>query len=87
VPLPASPRARSVGGNGHRPGLAVTLLAATGHTALGHLDLHVLGTLLLGSIPGVLFASRAAIRLPPVLARTLIGIMLALVSQRMLFAR
>jgi uncharacterized membrane protein YfcA len=67
--------------------LPVTLLAATGHMALGHLDLHVLGTLLLGSIPGVWFASRAAIRLPPALTRTLIGIMLAFVSQRMLFAR
>jgi uncharacterized membrane protein YfcA len=63
----------------------VTLVAATGHAALGHVDLHVLGSLLLGSIPGVFIASRTAIRLPAALTRTLIGVMLALVSERMLF--
>jgi uncharacterized membrane protein YfcA len=67
--------------------LPVTLLAATGHTALGHVDLHVLGLLLAGSIPGVLIASRTAIRLPAALTRTLIGVMLAVVSERMLFGR
>ncbi len=66
--------------------LPVTLLAAMGHSALGHVDLHVLICLLLGSIPGVLIASRATIRLPEALARTLIGAMLALVSGRMLLS-
>ena len=44
----------------------------------------LLGCLLLGSIPGVLIASRAAIRLPEALTRVLIAIMLVLVSGRML---
>lgn len=65
--------------------LPVTLLAATGHSALGHVDLRALVCPLLGSIPGVLIASRAAIRLPESLARTLIGAMLAVVSERILF--
>jgi uncharacterized membrane protein YfcA len=44
----------------------------------------LLGCLLLGSIPGVLIASRLAIRLPAAFTRVLIAIMLALVSGRML---
>ena len=47
----------------------------------------VLAFLLLGSIPGVLLASRAAIRLPAALTNTLIAIMLGVVSQRMLLAK
>jgi uncharacterized membrane protein YfcA len=54
---------------------------------LGHVDSNVLVLLLIGSIPGVLIASRAAIRLPPALTNTLIAIMLGIVSERMLLAR
>jgi uncharacterized protein len=66
--------------------LPITMIGAAGHAVLGHLDLPVLACLLVGSIPGVLFASRAAIRLPPRLTRTLIALMLAVVSERMLFS-
>jgi uncharacterized membrane protein YfcA len=51
---------------------------------LGHVDLRVLACLLVGSIPGVLIASRAAVRLPPPLTNTLIAVMLGFVSWRML---
>jgi uncharacterized membrane protein YfcA len=64
--------------------LPVTLVAATGHAVLGHVNVSLLGCLLLGSIPGVLVASRLAIRLPAAFTRVLIAIMLALVSGRML---
>jgi uncharacterized membrane protein YfcA len=40
----------------------------------------------MGSIPGVLIATRATIRFPPQLTRTLIAIMLAFVSERLFFA-
>ncbi|MGO9935397.1 MAG: sulfite exporter TauE/SafE family protein [Steroidobacteraceae bacterium] len=63
--------------------LPITAIAAAGHAALGHVDLRVLACLLLGSIPGVILATRATIRLPPQLIRTLIAIMLALVSERL----
>ena len=63
--------------------LPITAIAAAGHAALGHVDLKALACLLVGSIPGVLIASRAAIRLPQQLARTFIAIMLALVSTRL----
>jgi len=65
--------------------LPVTFIAALGHATLGHVNLQVLACLLLGSVPGVLIASRAVIRIPPMLTRMLIAIMLAFVSERMLF--
>jgi uncharacterized membrane protein YfcA len=67
--------------------LPVTVIAAAGHAMLGHVDSNILVLLLIGSIPGVLLASRAAIRLPPALTNTLIAIMLGIVSERMLLAK
>jgi hypothetical protein len=67
--------------------LPVTIIAAAGHAMLGHVDSNVLVLLLIGSIPGVVLASRAAIRLPPALTNTLIAIMLGIVSERMLLAK
>ena len=64
--------------------LPVTLIAALGHAVLGHIDLSVLGWLMLGSIPGVLVASRLAIRLPASLTRLMIAVMLVIASERML---
>jgi uncharacterized protein len=65
--------------------LPVTFIAAAGHATLGHVNLPVLACLLLGSVPGVLIASRTVVRIPPMVTRVLIAIMLAVVSQRMLF--
>ena len=66
--------------------LPVTLIAGCGHALLGHVNFNVLAALLLGSIPGVLIASRVSIRLPARITRVLIAIMLGTVSERMLFA-
>jgi hypothetical protein len=66
--------------------LPITLIAGLGHALLGHVNFNVLATLLLGSIPGVLIASRITIRLPARVTRTLIAVMLGTVSERMLFA-
>lgn len=65
--------------------LPITIIAAGSHAMLGHVDTAVLAYLLLGSIPGVMLASRIALRLPPQLIHALIAIMLAAVSERMLF--
>ena len=67
--------------------LPVTVIAAAGHAMLGHVDSNILVLLLIGSIPGVVLASRAAIRLPPALTNTLIAVMLGIVSERMLLAK
>jgi uncharacterized protein len=66
--------------------LPITVMAAAGHAVLGHVDLRALACLLVGSIPGVLLATRAAIRLPPQLTRALIAIMLIVVSERLFSA-
>jgi uncharacterized membrane protein YfcA len=65
----------------------VTAVAGASHALLGHVDPHVLGLLLTGSIPGVLLASRATVRLPAPLTNTLVAIMLGFVSLRMLVNR
>ena len=67
--------------------LPVTAIAGATHVWLGHVDLHVLEFLLAGSIPGVLLASRATVRLPAPLTNALVAIMLVFVSQRMLFGK
>ncbi len=67
--------------------LPVTIIAAVSHALLRHVDTTVLVYLLIGSIPGVLLASRLAIRLPPQLTNTLIALMLAAVSARMLLGK
>jgi hypothetical protein len=64
--------------------LPVTFIAAIGHATLGHINLQILACLLLGSVPGVLLASRAVIYIPPMITRVLIAGMLAAVSERML---
>ena len=60
--------------------LPVTLIAGLGHAALGHVNLPVLVCLLVGSIPGILLASRAAVRLSPAILHGLIATMLALAA-------
>jgi uncharacterized membrane protein YfcA len=65
--------------------LPMTAIAAAGHAMLGHTDLRVLACLLIGSIPGILLATRLTIRLPDAFTRTLIALMLAVVSERLLF--
>jgi uncharacterized membrane protein YfcA len=66
--------------------LPITAIAAAGHAVLGHVDLQALACLLVGSIPGVLLATRATIRLPPQVIRTFVALMLAMVSVRMFMA-
>lgn len=63
--------------------LPVTLIAGFGHVFLGQVNFHVLSALLLGSIPGVLIASRLTLRLPAQAIRILIGLVLAAVSARL----
>lgn len=58
--------------------LPLTIVAAAGHAALGHLDVAVLGLLLIGAVPGAQLAQRARRRAPvrvlrPVLATLLVG--------------
>jgi len=65
--------------------LPITLIAGLGHAFLGHVNFNALAALLLGSIPGVLLASRITLRLPTRVTRTLIALMLGGVSERLFF--
>jgi uncharacterized protein len=64
--------------------LPVTVIAGIGHAALGHVNLSVLACLLIGSIPGIVLASRLVVRLPQPITRALIAAMLLLAAGRML---
>ena len=65
--------------------LPITLIAGVGHAFLGHVNFNILAALLLGSIPGILIASRITLRLPARMTRILIALMLGTVSERLLF--
>lgn len=65
--------------------LPITLMAGAGHAYLGHVNFSILAALLLGSIPGVLLASRITLRLPDRMTHTLIAVMLAGISGRLMF--
>jgi len=62
--------------------LPVTVIAGLGHAALGHLNLAVLACLLIGSIPGILIASRVVIRIPQAITRALVAVMLLVAAGR-----
>lgn len=64
--------------------LPVTVAAGIAHATLGHLNVALLGWLLLGSLPSVLLASRVALRIPAGWLRAGIAIMLAVTSHRLL---
>jgi uncharacterized protein len=75
---PSLPTARIVGSDiAHA--VPLTLVAGIGHWLLGSVDFRVFGLLILGSVPGILLGSYAAVRIPEralrlVLAATLIAV-------------
>ncbi|MDX1593341.1 MAG: sulfite exporter TauE/SafE family protein [Gammaproteobacteria bacterium] len=75
---PALPAARIVGSDiAHA--LPLALFAGLWHLGLGHVDFALLGSLLLGSLPGTYLGSRAALAMPePVMRPLLGGVLLAI---------
>lgn len=63
--------------------IPLTLVAGTGHLAMGHVDLGLLGGLLLGSIPGVLLGSLLGTKAPEKFLRGAIAVVLALVGLKL----
>lgn len=49
--------------------IPLTLIAGLGHSLEGHLDVHLLFTLLIGSLPGIFIGSRIGTQLPDALLR------------------
>ena len=61
----------------------LTLVAGSGHWLLGDVNWGLLGSLLLGSIPGIILASRCAHQLPERALRRVLGAVLLLVAAPM----
>ncbi len=62
----------------------LTLVAGLGHLmVLGTIDLHLLASLLVGSVPGILIGSLVATRVPDLVLRPLLASVLVLVGVRL----
>lgn len=80
---PKLPMARVVGSDiAHA--IPLTLLAGIGYWCLGAVDLHLLGSLLSGSIPGVVLGSIMATRVPTAVLRGVLATVLSLVAGKLL---
>lgn len=64
--------------------IPLTVLAGSGHLLLGNVDVGLLGTLLIGSIPGIALGSLASTRAPEKLIRGMISLLLTVIGLKML---
>ncbi|MDE2343715.1 MAG: sulfite exporter TauE/SafE family protein [Betaproteobacteria bacterium] len=81
---PKMPIARIVGTDiAHA--VPLTLLAGLGHFTLGHVNLGLLGNLLVGSIPGIWLGSLLNAHIPERVARLLLSALLLLIAVKMGF--
>jgi hypothetical protein len=79
---PSLPVARIVGSDiAHA--VPLTLVSGAGHWLLGSVDVTMLGSLLLGSLPGIVIASNLAPRAPEPVLRYLLATVLIFVATRM----
>jgi len=63
--------------------LPLTLVAGIGHWLLGSVDFQVFGLLILGSVPGILIGSYAAVRLPEPALRLVLAATLLVVAAKL----
>ena len=63
----------------------LTAVAGMGHMALGTVDFVLLGSLLLGSLPGIYIGSHASARVPERILRPILASMLLVIGLRMVF--
>src|ERR1700761_8961694 len=76
---PRLPIARIVGSDiAHA--VPLTLVAGAGHWLLGAVDWHLMGVLLLGSLPGIVIGSFAAVRVPQTVLRVVLASILIVVA-------
>ena len=80
---PKMPAGRVVGSDiAHA--VPLTLLAGAGHWYLGSIDWHLLGTLLIGSLPGIVIGSHLAGRARDSVVRVVLAAVLVIVGVRLL---
>jgi uncharacterized membrane protein YfcA len=63
----------------------LTLVAGIGHWILGSTDWHLLGSLLIGSLPGIFFGGHVSIRVPDTALRLFLAATLIIVGTKLLF--
>jgi uncharacterized protein len=63
----------------------LTLVAGIGHWLLGSIDLQVFTFLILGSVPGILIGSYAAVRIPETALRVVLAVALIAVATKLSF--
>jgi len=63
----------------------LTALAGMGHMALGTVDLVLLGSLLLGSLPGIYIGSHLSAKVPEKVLRPILAVMLLIIGLKMVF--
>ena len=63
----------------------LTLLAGTGHWMMGNVNWVLLGSLLLGSIPGIVLASHFAHHLPERILQPVLGLMLLAIGLKLIW--
>jgi uncharacterized membrane protein YfcA len=63
----------------------LTLVAGLGHWLLGSVDFQIFGLLILGSVPGILLGSYAAVRLPEPALRLVLAATLLVVAAKLSF--
>jgi uncharacterized membrane protein YfcA len=79
---PQLPMARIVGSDiAHA--VPLTLVAGIGHWALGAIDWHLMGVLLMGSLPGIVIGSYFATRVPETALRLLLAVTLIAVAGKL----
>src|SRR5262249_51867095 len=76
---PRLPMARIVGSDIVHA-VPLTLVAGAGHWALGSVDWHLMGVLLLGSLPGIVIGSWSAVRVPEPVLRVALAAVLIVVA-------
>jgi uncharacterized protein len=80
---PRLPMARIVGSDiAHA--VPLTLVAGAGHWALGAIDWHLMGVLLMGSLPGIVIGSYSAVRVPEPVLRVALAAVLIVVAGKMM---
>jgi len=66
--------------------IPLTMLAGIGHLAMGNVNLSLLGSLLLGSIPGIFLGARLSTKVPQGVLRGAIATVLVAVASKLLLA-
>ena len=62
----------------------LTLVAGLGHVVMGTVNFGLLGSLLLGSLPGIYLGSNLGVRIPDHILRPILASMLMLIGGRLL---